>query len=90
MTCYGDVVTDCDRTIVAHSEYFDCKFQHENTVEVTQGSVDLQLLDVDAVKLVIDFMYSGKIEFEFHMVQEVMKGCLASGKVKEVLLGKTE
>ena len=47
--------------------------QHENTEEVTEGSVDLKHLDADAVKLVVDFMYSGTIEFEFHLVQAVLK-----------------
>jgi hypothetical protein len=47
--------------------------QHENTTEVKQGYVDLQHLDGDAVKLVVDYMYSGRIEFAFYMAEEVIK-----------------
>ena len=63
----------CHKLLTAlRSEYISCLLQHENTEEVIKGSVDAKLLDAGAVELAVDFMYTGKIEFEFQAVQNIL------------------
>ena len=50
--------------LAARSEYFQRLFNHESTQEVKQGSVDLKRLEYHTVKAVIDYCYTGKLQFK--------------------------
>ena len=64
----------CHKLILSlQSAYFNRMLSHENTAEVVEGSVTLKELDQHAVLQVIEFFYSGKINIEFDLAQEVME-----------------
>ena len=64
----------CHKWILSlQSEYFNRMLSHEGTKEVVEGVVTLELMDPWAVLLVVEFFYTGKIDFDFDRAYQVME-----------------
>ena len=59
--------------LAAHSSYFQCMFKHTCTKDVMEGFVDLKPLNFAAVKLVIDFCYTGRMEFDLDEAMNIIE-----------------
>ena len=59
--------------ITPQCEYFDKMLIQEDMAEMAKQSIDLGLLNSDALLLVIGFLYTGSIEVEFAAAKDVLK-----------------
>jgi hypothetical protein len=64
----------CHKIILSlQADYFSRLLQYENTVEAAEGAVRLEELELEAVKLVVEYMYSGAVEFDLSMAQGIFE-----------------
>ena len=64
----------CHKVVITpQCEYFDKMLIQEDMAEMAKQSIDLGLLNSDAILLVIGFLYTGSIEVEFAAAKDVLK-----------------
>ena len=64
----------CHKVVLAvRSEYFQHLFNHESTQEVKKGFVDFQQFQYNAVKTVIDYCYTGTLQFQLDDAKDVIR-----------------
>ena len=70
----GEREIACHKVVLAaRSNYFHGLFSHKDTLEAHQGAVNLETLDFPALKLVIDYCYSGHIKCEMGNAKHIIK-----------------
>ena len=67
ITCRKDV-------LAARSEYFHRLFSHKDTLEVTEGFANFPTLHFPALKLAVEYCYSGILECSMDDAKQVIEG----------------
>ena len=69
-----DTEISCHKWFLSvQSEYFKRMLSHEETKEVVEGAVTFDYLNPNAVQVVVEFFYSGTMEFQFDFAKEVIE-----------------
>ena len=64
----------CHKVVLAaRSEYFQALFAHTDTLEVTQGFVEFKALQFPVLEKVVDYCYSGVLQFEIEDAKYVIR-----------------
>ena len=70
----GEQEIACHKVVLAaHSNYFHRLFNHKDTLEASQGFVNLETLNFPALKLVIDYCYSERMKCNMENAKHVIQ-----------------
>ena len=79
----------CHKVVITpQCAYFDKMLFQADMAEMAKQSIDLGLLNSDALLLVIEFLYTGRIEVEFTAAKDVLKVVSHLGLSDNTLLEK--